>query len=96
MWPFHRIMLNASDYRPVSSQRTRLRRSFHPRRSPKPPVRFENLAGTKLRRLVTPDKKKYAACYRALNQHNRLEQKWHSEDQRNLHCLVNIRQFLWT
>jgi hypothetical protein len=60
----------------------------------KPPVRFEKAAGTKLRRLV--DKQKYAAYYRALRQHTRLEQKWHSEDQRNLHRLVNIRQFLWT
>ena len=62
----------------------------------KPPMRFEKVAGTKFRRLVTPDKKKYAAYYRALRQDTRLEQKWHSEDQRNLHRLINIREFLWT
>jgi len=66
------------------------------KRIAKPPVRFEKLAGTKLRRLVTPDKQKYAPYYRALGQHARLQQKWHSEDQRNLHRLVNIRQYLWT
>ena len=61
-----------------------------------PPLRFEKVAGTKFLRLATPDKRKYAAYYRALRQHARLEQKWQSEDQRNLHRLVNIRQFLWT
>ncbi len=62
----------------------------------KPPMRFEKVAGTKFRRLVTPDKKKYAAYYRALRQHARLEQKWRNEDQRNFHRLVDIREFLWT
>ena len=66
------------------------------KRITKPPLRFEKIAGTKLRRLMTPDKKRYAAYYRALNRHARLDQKWHSEDQRNLHRLINIREFLWT
>ena len=78
--------------------RTRpLRRSpIDDKKIPAPPLRFEKVAGTKFRRLVTPDKKKYAAYYRALRQHTRLEQKWHSEDQRNFHRLVDIREFLWT
>ena len=62
----------------------------------KPPLRFDKIAGTKFRRLATPDKKKYAAYYRALKKHTRLEQKWRDEDQRNLHHLVEIREFLWT
>ena len=62
----------------------------------KPPLRFEKIAGTIFSRLVTPDKKKYAAYYRVLKQHTRLEQKWREEDQRNLHRLVEIREFLWT
>ncbi len=62
----------------------------------KPPLRFENIAGTTLSRLVMPDKKKYAAYHRALKQHTRLEQKWREEDQRNLHRLVENREFLWT
>jgi len=61
-----------------------------------PPLRFEKVAGTEFRRIVTPDKKRYRAYYRALRQHARLEQKWRSEDQRNLHRLINIREFLWT
>ena len=61
-----------------------------------PPLRFEKIAGTKFHRLVTPDKKKYAAYYQALKQHTRLEQQRRNEDQRNLHRLVNIREFLWT
>ena len=35
-----------------------------------PPLRFEKIAGTKFHRLVTPDKKKYAAYYQALKQHS--------------------------
>lgn len=62
----------------------------------KPPLRFEKLTGTKFSTLVTPDEKKYAAYYRALKQHARREQKWRDEDQRNLHRLIEIREFLWT
>ena len=62
----------------------------------KPPLRFEKVAGTEFRRMVTPDKTRYRAYYRALRQHTRLEQKWHIEDQRNLHRLIKIREFLWT
>ena len=35
-------------------------------------MRFEKIAGTKFHRLVTPDKKKYAAYDQALKQHTRL------------------------
>ena len=62
----------------------------------RPPLRFEKIAGTTFSRLLTPDKKKYAAYYQALHQHTCLEQKWREEDQRNLHRLVEIREFLWT
>lgn len=62
----------------------------------KPPLRFEKIAGTTCSRLIPPDKKKYAAYYRALHQHTRLEQKWREEDQQNLHRLIEIREFLWT
>ena len=49
-----------------------------------------------MRRWVTPDKKKYAEYYQALEEHARLEKEWHEEDQRNLHRLIEIRGFLWT
>jgi hypothetical protein len=61
-----------------------------------PPFRFEKIPGTKFYRPVTPDKKKYAAYHQALKQDKRLEKKWRNEDQRNLHRLINIREFLWT
>lgn len=60
------------------------------------PLQLEKIAGTTHSRLVTADKKKYAAYYRALKQYGRLEQKWREEDRRNLHRLVEIREFLWT
>ena len=77
--------------------RTRPTRSspIDDKRIAEPPLRFEKVTGTEFRRLVTPDKKKYAAYYRSLRQHTLLEQKWRSEDQRNFHRLVNIREFLW-
>jgi hypothetical protein len=61
-----------------------------------PPFSFEKIAGTKFHRPATPDKKKYAAYYHALKQHGRPEKRWDNGDQRNLHRLTNIREFLWT
>lgn len=83
-------------YRWWTRTRPRRRSPMDDKRILKPPMRFEKVAGTEFRRLATPDKKKYAAYYRALRQDIRLEQKWRSEDQRNLHRLINIREFLWT
>ena len=62
----------------------------------RPPLRFKKIPGTEFSEAVTPDKKKYAAYYRALRQQSRLEDKWEAEDQRNLHRLIEIRGFLWT
>lgn len=76
--------------------RPRRRSPLDDKKIAKPPLRFEKVTGTKFRRLVTPDKKKYGAYYRALRRDARLEHKWHSEDQQNLHRLINIREFLWT
>ena len=47
-------------------------------------------------RMVQPDKKKYAAYYRALKEFLRFEKKWEAEDQQNLYRLIAIRRFLWT
>jgi len=46
--------------------------------------------------MLEPDRKKYAAYYRALKKHGQLEQQWYEEDQRNLHQLIEIRGHLWT
>jgi len=62
----------------------------------RPPLKFKKIPGTDLSEMVQPDRKKYAAYYRALKKHGRLEQKWFEEDQRHLHRLIEIRPFLWT
>ena len=83
-------------YRWWTTIRSSRRSPLDDKKIAKPPLRFEKIAGTTLSGLVTPDKKKHAAYYRALKQHARLEQKWREEDQRNLHRLIEIREFLWT
>lgn len=62
----------------------------------KPPMRWKKIDGTENRQLVDYDKKKYAAYDGALKKHWQLEKKWDEEDQRNLHRMIEIRQFLWT
>lgn len=62
----------------------------------RPPFKFEKIEGENLSRLVKPDKKKYAAYYRALKKDWRLEDRWNEEDQKNLRRLIQIRRFLWT
>lgn len=62
----------------------------------KPPMRWKKAPGSDNRQLVDYDKKKYAAYDSTLRKHWRLEKKWDEEDQRNLHRLIDIRQFLWT
>jgi hypothetical protein len=83
-------------YRWWTTTRPSRRTPLEDKKVAKPPLRFEQIGGTKLNRLVTPDKEKYAGYYRALKQQTRLEQKWHDEDQCNLHRLIEIREFLWT
>jgi hypothetical protein len=60
------------------------------------PLRFKKVPGTDWSQAVEPDKKRYADYYGALKIHGRLEQKWHEEDQRHLHRLIEIRGHLWT
>lgn len=52
-----------------------------------PPLKFKKMPDSQMYQMVEPDKKKYAAYYRALRQHAQLEQKWYEEDQRKLHRL---------
>lgn len=65
-------------------------------RLPSPPLKLKKVPDSDLSEWLKPDKKKYAKYYEALDRHNKLEQKWHIEDQRNLHRLIEIRSFLWT
>ena len=62
----------------------------------KPPLKFKKIPGSEFSQLVQPDRKKYAAYYRAMKRDGRLEKQWHEEDQRNLHRLIEVRGFLWT
>lgn len=62
----------------------------------KPPVKFKKIPGSAFFQLVDPDRKKYAAYYRAMKKDARLETQWYEEDQRNLHRLIEVRSFLWT
>jgi len=83
-------------YRWWTATRSSRRGPLDDKRIAKPPLRFNKVKGTKFRRLATPNKKKYAAYYRTVKKHARLEREWHGEDQRNLHRLIEIRDFLWT
>ncbi len=62
----------------------------------KPPLKFKRIPGSEFSQLVQPDRKKYAAYYRAMKRDGRLEKQWYEEDQRNLHRLIEVRGFLWT
>jgi len=61
-----------------------------------PPMEFEKIPNSDLMKLIEPDKKKYATYYTALKKHQKFDEKWEEEDQKNLHRLVEIRKFLWT
>ena len=62
----------------------------------KPPMRWKKMPGSDNWQLVDYDRKKYVAYDSALRKHWRLEKKWDDEDQRSLHRLIDIRQYLWT
>jgi len=66
------------------------------RRLKMPPLRTRKVPGKDLHQLVEPDRKKYADYYRALKKQHRLTEKWHQEDQRNLHRLIEVRSHMWT
>jgi hypothetical protein len=94
---------HARAWRDISSLYRWWRETRPARRSPlddkqikRPPMRFEPVPNSTMRRLVPYDRKKYRAYDRAVRQHFQLEEKWHAEDQRNLHRLVEIRPYLWT
>lgn len=77
-------------------ERPARRSPLRSRRLRSPPLETGPMPGTSLRKSAPPDKKKYAAYYRAMEVHWRLEKEWEAEDQKNLHRLVDIRRFLWT
>ena len=62
----------------------------------KPPRRWQKILGSDLYQLMDNDKKKYADYVLALKKHGQMEKRWHEEDQKNLHRLMEVRPFLWT
>ncbi len=66
------------------------------RKLKRPPMKFKKIPNSDLSQMVEPDRKKYAAYYTALKKDGQLQKKWLDEDQRNLHRLIEIRQFMWT
>ncbi len=62
----------------------------------RPPMRWKKIPGSENFQLVDYDRKKYTAYDAARKKHWLLEKKWNEEDQRNLHRLIEVRQFLWT
>jgi hypothetical protein len=68
---------------------------FELRKIAHPPLKFEKTEDGHSR-LMRHDPKKYAAYDRALRQMTRVEARWHAEDQKNLHRLIDIRECLWT
>ncbi len=62
----------------------------------RPPIRWKKVPGSDLSQLVDYDRKNYPEYEDAVAQHQRLENEWHDEDQRNFHRLVEVRGFLWT
>lgn len=61
-----------------------------------PPFKLKKIPGTDRYEMIKPDREKYAEFYRSVAKEQKLEKKWHEEDQRNLHRLIEIRGFLWT
>ena len=61
-----------------------------------PPLRWKKIPGSDNRQLCNYDKKKYPDYEKAIKKQSRLEKKWHTEDQQNLHRLIEVRPFLWT
>jgi len=62
----------------------------------KPPFRFKEVPGTNVSQLAPYNKKRYAKYDKAIKKEMVLGNKWKEEDTRNLHRLINIRDFLWT
>ena len=44
-----------------------------------PPIKFEDIPETDHKKMVEPDKKKYAAYYKALEKHWQQEKEWHGQ-----------------
>lgn len=62
----------------------------------RPPLRLKKKPGLDRSQIFNYSNEKYADYNIALKKHMKLTDKWHKEDQANLHRLIEIRPFLWT
>ena len=46
--------------------------------------------------VILPDREQYPEYYAALAESSAIENAWHTEDQKQLHRLIDVRPFLWT
>jgi len=83
-------------YKWWKEKRSARRSPLDDKRLLKPALKFKKIPGSEFLQSVEPDRKKYAAYYRAMKKDGRLEKQWYEEDQRNLHRLIEVRGFLWT
>ena len=62
-----------------------------------PPISevFVEIPSSKYSMMVEP-RDKYPEYYKALDEDIVLDREWEAEDQRNLHRLIDVREFLWT
>ena len=61
-----------------------------------PPIRFKKIPDSNCSEWLPYDKEKYADYHNACIESNRLEDKWSKQDQKNLHRLIEVREYMWT
>lgn len=83
-------------YKWWKTTRPKRRSPIHDKSVKFPPIQFKKIPGSEFTQAVLPDRKEYPGYYRMMNRHFRLEKKWYEEDQRNLHRLIDLRNYLWT
>ncbi|MFN7972997.1 MAG: hypothetical protein U0166_11715 [Acidobacteriota bacterium] len=86
----------ASLHRWWTKERPRRKYPLDDKSIPHPPMRFVKVPGRAGETLVPWSRKKYARYDRASKCQLLLERRWHAEDQRQLHRLIEVRPFLWT
>jgi hypothetical protein len=83
-------------YRWWMKERTKRKSVLDRKNIKRPEYKTEKIPGKNARKLISPDWKKYAAYYRLLDLYQRQKTKWAADDQKNLHRLIDIREYLWT
>lgn len=61
-----------------------------------PPIKTKKIPGTDFCEWLPTDKVKYADWEVAVEESGKLDIQWAKEDHKNLHRLVDVREYLWT